>query len=223
MKRLLPLLVLLLASALRANEIVVSAAASTRDALTAVARAYEARTHDRVLLNFGGSNEMVRQIRAGAPVDIFLAADERSMRQVSPRGRTLLTNRLAIVAARAIAPRDLSSLRRIAIANWRAGVPAGVYWQRYLGPRWHALEPKLIPSLDVRAALAAYDGGAVDAALVYATDAAMSKRAHATFVVRDGPPIAYPVAMIRATPAAARFLSYLFSADARRVFERYGF
>ena len=224
MRSFLPLL-LLLALPLHADDVVVSAAASTRDALTEIAKSYEAKTRDHVLLNFGGSNEMARQILAGAKVDVFLSADEATMKRIGATGRPLLSNRLAILTATPIGnAQALRRFRRIAIANWRAGVPAGVSARAYFTSinEWPALEPHLIPTADVRAALAAYDSGGVDAAIVYRTDARLSKRKHFALEV-EGVPIVYPAAVLRSSAASKRFFAYLFSPDARRVFDRYGF
>lgn len=224
MKAFLPLL-LLLALPLRAEEIVVSAAASTREALSDVAHAYEAKTHDRVLLNFGGSNEMARQIVAGAKVDVFVAADVATMKRTGRDGRPLLSNRLALVTSKPIPDiRALTRFRRIAIANWRADVPAGVIAAQYLRSMkaWDDIKDQLVPTVDVRAALAAYDSGAVDAAIVYVTDARIAKRKHATLQIEDTG-IVYPAAIIRDSPAAKRFFAFLFSDDATRIFMRYRF
>jgi len=203
----------------------VSAAASTRDALTEVARAYEAKTHDRVLLNFGGSNEMARQIVAGAKVDVFIAADVETMKRTGRDGRALLSNRLAIVSASPISNvSQLKRFRRVAIANWRAGVPAGVYARSYLMTinAWRDVETRAIPTVDVRAALAAFDSGAADAAIVYRTDERLAKRRHATLAL-DATSIVYPAAVIRKSAVAQRFFDFLFSDGATRIFTRYGF
>ena len=50
-----------------AEEVVVFAAASLTDALAEIARGFEAPTGHRVVSSFGGSNDLARQIRAGAP------------------------------------------------------------------------------------------------------------------------------------------------------------
>src|SRR5258708_23647774 len=65
----------------RLKPITVSAAVSLTDALTAVAEAY-ARTGGTVRFNFGASNMLARQIVSGAPVDLFISADEAHMRLV---------------------------------------------------------------------------------------------------------------------------------------------
>ena len=119
---------------------------------------------------------------------------------------------------------QLKRFRRVAIANWRAGVPAGVYARSYLMTMnaWRDVETRAIPTVDVRAALAAFDSGAVDAAIVYRTDERLAKRRHATLAL-DATSIVYPAAVIRKSAVAQRFFDFLFSDEATRIFTRYGF
>ena len=109
-------------------------------------------------------------------------------------------------------------------------MPAGIYTKEYLTRLglWQKLEPKIVPTENVRAALAAVESGNVDAGFVYKTDANISSkvRVAVTVAVEQGPPIRYPVALIKEAKdksAAAKFLTYLQSANARKTFERYGF
>jgi molybdate transport system substrate-binding protein len=223
--------------------VLVSAAASLTDAMTTIAADYGRATGVTVQLNVGPSSGLARQIVNGAPVDVFLSADEAQMdvveraHLVAPGTRVdLLSNQLVVIApadgARPLASiRDLTkpAYRRIAAAN-PVAVPAGVYARRYLEAQhlWTAIEPKIVPTLDVRAALGAVDGGDVDAGFVYRTDAAMAR--HATIVwsipIGDGPRITYPAAVISRAPnpdGARRLLAYLGGPQARAVFERFGF
>jgi molybdate transport system substrate-binding protein len=211
------LFALLAASCSRGAALNVSAAASLRDALTEVAAAYEARTGKHVALNFGGSNVLAQQIRAGAPVDLFIAADQPTMDAVSSLvdlRRDLLANRLLILG-------DLHSAKRVAIGD-PAAVPAGLYAREYLqrAGLWSEVVPKIVPCENVRAALAAYDGGNADAAIVYVTDAPGRRG-----VVVDAD-IRYPAAVVKNSPhaeEARRFLAFLESAQAKAIFMRYGF
>src|SRR5690242_11646284 len=66
-----------------AGDLLVSAAASLTDALGDIARAYEQETRTHVALNFGASSSLARQIVGGAPVDLFLSADEAQMDAVA--------------------------------------------------------------------------------------------------------------------------------------------
>jgi molybdate transport system substrate-binding protein len=206
---------LLLASSVHADEIDVAAAASLQDALHALAPLYEGKTHDKIVYNFGGSNALARQIRAGAPVDVFFSADEAQMDSVAVTDRhDILGNRLLILG-------NLKTARRVALAN-PAAVPAGVYAKAYLESigLWRAIESKVIPTENVRAALAAFEGGNVDAAIVYVTDA---PKLRGQIVDWD---IHYPAAVVRGArheAAARRFVAFLQSAEATAVFKRFGF
>ena len=226
-----------------AAPITVSAAVSLTDVLTAVAAEYGKEGRGSVRFNFGASNILARQIADGAPVDVFISADEAQMDAVGglhllldDSRIDLLRNQLAIVVP-SDRPRTMSSVReltgpafrRIAIGD-PAGVPAGVYAKQYLEQLdlWPALEPKMVPTTSVRAALAAVESGAADAAIVYRTDARIALKASVAYVVPidRGPRIVYPAAILRASNAAAesrRFLDFLRGAVAARTFERFGF
>jgi molybdate transport system substrate-binding protein len=224
------------------KRITVSAAVSLTDALGEVADAYS-RTGRGARFNFGASNVLARQIVSGAPVDVFISADEAQMDVVAAAGLLkdgtrvpLLRNQLA-VAVPSDRPRTFTrfgeiadpAFKRIAIGD-PAGVPAGVYAKAYLQKEglWPALEPRIVPTGSVRAALAAVEAGAADAAIVYRTDVRISPKATIAWLVSaaDGPRIVYPGAIIKTTTAAdeaQRFLDFLRSDVAVRIFERYGF
>ena len=223
--------------------ITVSAAVSLTDALAAVAKIYTPAFGGPVRFNFGASNVLARQIVNGAPVDLFISADDRQMDVVARAGLLqdgsridLLTNQLAVVVP-GDRPETLTSVRALTDPRFRriaigdpAAVPAGVYAKQYLEREglWEALEPRLVPSVSVRAALGAVESGAVDAAIVYRTDARLSTRASVAWVVprERGPNIVYPGAVVRtaAHPEdARRFLDFLRGASAAPVFERFGF
>jgi molybdate transport system substrate-binding protein len=226
-----------------ARPITVSAAVSLTDALTAVAEQYGREGRGSVRFNFGASNVLARQIVNGAPVDLFISADEAQMdvlaaaHLLADGSRVdLLRNQLAVVVP-SDRPRTLSGLgeltgpsfRRIAIGDPQA-VPAGVYAKALLEQLdlWAALQPRLVPTTSVRAALAAVEAGAADAGIVYRTDARVALKATVAYVVpaERGPRIVYPAAMVKASPAPGegkRFLDFLRGATAARIFERFGF
>jgi molybdate transport system substrate-binding protein len=224
-----------------AGEITVSAAASLTDVLQQVARMYEQRTGVRVVLNFGASNTLARQIKAGARVDVFISADEAQMDAVSAQTvpgsrRDVLSNQLAIAVPddrpHAFASaRDLTApaIRRIAIGD-PAAVPAGVYARTYLEHLgiWGAVAARMVPVGSVRLALAAVETGAADAAIVYRTDIGTARHAREAFVVplEAGPRIRYPAAAVRGgsnPDGAQRFLTFLDGPEAAAIFTRAGF
>ena len=216
------------------------AAASLTDSLEEIIDLFKA-SHPgvRVVPQFGASNDLARQVLAGAPAHLFFSADERQMDRAVAGGsieegsrRDVLSNQLVIVAGRAAgnpirSPGDLERGGRIALADPEA-VPAGVYARQYLEKLglWDGVRAQVVPTLDVRAALAAVASGNVDAGFVYSTDAILEPRVRVAFEVpRDeGPRIAYPLALVRGAGEEAQALyRFLISPEATAVFERYGF
>jgi len=228
---------------LPAAEIVVFAAASLADSLKEIGAAYEKQTGDKVVLNFGASSFLARQIEEGAPADIFFSADEARMDALDRKGlvaketrTSRLSNSLVIVVAADSAltiksAKDLTEpkVKRIALADPKT-VPAGIYARAYLeqAKLWPGLESKVVATDNVRAALAAVESGNVEAGMVYKTDAGISKlvKIACEIPASETPAISYPMAMLkeaRNPDGAKRLLKYLESDEAGRVFEKFGF
>lgn len=226
------------------DEIVVYAAVSLRDALAEIAPLCEPAAGARIVFNLGASNELARQIVAANQADVFVSADEAWMDRVAAAGlvdpatrRDLVSNRLVVIvpadsrlaidgaAALGRAPLDWLSL-----ANPEA-VPAGKYAKAWLQKSgvWAKLSDRILPAADARAALAAVESGGAAAGIVYATDAAISKKVRVVYRVSEdesGARIAYPIAAMRDRPLAAKakLVVDCFAGDAARaVFERRGF
>jgi molybdate transport system substrate-binding protein len=223
--------------------VLVFAAASLTDALKEIAASWEIAGGESVVFNFAASSLLARQIREGAPADLFLSADEAQMDGLERAGlvvpgtrRSVLSNTLVAVvpkdsALRIASARDLAGpgVERLALAE-PTSVPAGVYSKKFFERVgiWDALAPKVVPTENARATLAAVESGNVDAGIVYRTDAAISKHVRIAFEIPAamGPAISYPFALVKGAPReteARRFLAYLGSPAARAVFVRYGF
>jgi molybdate transport system substrate-binding protein len=227
----------------RAEEILISAAASLTDVLKEISAAYESKSKHKVNLNFGASSALARQIEEGAPVDLFFSADVAQLDNLDKKGRlepgtwkNLLSNQLVIIVPAdsklAIAsPKDLlkAEVKRIALAE-PSSVPVGVYTSRYLEGEglWDKVRAKVVPVLDVRATLASVESGNVDAGFVYKTDAAISKTVKIVYEVpvEKGPKITYPVAIVKESKkkAAARdFMNFVLSPIGKEAFKKHGF
>ena len=80
---------------------------------------------------------------------------------------------------------------------------------------------------DVRAALMMVERGEVPLGLVYSTDAAVSGKVRVVgvFPEETHSPIVYPAAIVanHREPAVERFMAFLQSPDAMKIFKRYGF
>ena len=241
-KILIALLSSLCALKLHAAQVTVFAAASLTDSLKQVAADYEKSSGDKIVFNFAASGTLSRQIEAGAPADIFFAADETKADALEKKGllvsgtrKSLLGNSLVIVtptdAAMIHSPADLTNaaIQHLAIGEVKT-VPCGTYAKAYLEKLslWPAVETKVIPCESVRAVLAAVESGNVDAGFVYKTDAAISKKVKVAYEVpaADAPKISYPLALIKDSPqpeAAKKFIVYLDSDAATAVFKQFGF
>jgi molybdate transport system substrate-binding protein len=233
---------LVLASSVRAAQVNVFAAASLTDALKQIAVGYEKSSGDHIAFNFAASGPLARQIEAGAPADVFISADEARADELAGKGllvagsrRSLLGNQLVIVTlpdnTTIHTPSDLtnSAVKRIALGDPKS-VPCGTYSRQYFDGLgiWPLVAAKVIPCENVRSVLATVETGDVDAGIVYKTDAAVSKKVKVVYEVpvADGPKITYPVALVSGSSqaeAARKFLAYLSTPGAEKIFRDAGF
>ncbi len=225
-----------------ADDLVVSAAASLSNAFGEIGKTYEAQhpgTH--VVLNFGASDVLLKQIEQGAPADVFASADEVTMDRAASSGRIdkqtrkdFAANSLVLVvpvgsaAPAALADLNQPSYKRIAIGN-PDSVPAGRYAKEALvqAGLWDTLQAKLVDAQNVRQALDYVARGEAEAGFVYATDAAtQAQKVHVAMRVPTATPVRYPVAVIAASTQksmAQDFVQFLFSASGQAVLAHYGF
>jgi molybdate transport system substrate-binding protein len=231
------------ASAVAELPVRIFAAASLTEALSAVAVDWHERGHPLPQLVFGGTAILARQVKAGAPVDVFAAADARWMdeltrdRRLLPGTRVdLLGNSLVLVAPKgrsfavALEPRfDFARALKGKLCMGEPGVvPVGTYGRQVLQNLgwWESLQGRIVGTEDVRSALAFVARGECAAGIVYATDAAASKQIDviARIPVALHSAIVYPFAVVQgAAPAATDFLAYARSEAAAAIFRRHGF
>ena len=217
------------------------AAASTIDALDEAIAEFTGTTGIEVRASYGPTSTLSRQVTAGAPADLLLSAstywaDYVAERQPVAAIRSIAGNRLVVVAAVGSAlgaPDDLETLAadprfgRIAIADAEA-VPAGIYAREALESLgfWSSIEPRLLPTLDVRAALALAANAEADAAFVYASDAAASDAVEIIAAIDSSThsPIEYPLLLLHEeNTEAAELFRFLSSERGRRHFLNRGF
>ncbi|MFC3085626.1 molybdate ABC transporter substrate-binding protein [Tabrizicola soli] len=239
----LALFALLLSAHAAAAEVTVFAAASLKTALDEIAADYTAETGTPVTLSYGGSSTLARQIAEGAPADVFLSASTAWMDDLADKAliqpdsrRDLLGNRLILVGPPDAAPvtidktLDLAALLaggKLAMAMVDS-VPAGQYGKEALESLglWAAVEPGVVQSENVRAALQLVALGEAPYGIVYASDAVAEPGVSlvGTFPEDSHQPITYPGALtLTASPEAADFLDHLASPEAAGVFSANGF
>lgn len=225
------------------SELLVSAAASLKEALQVIEQDYrQENTGVKVTFNFGSSGTLQRQIEQGAPVDIFISAAQKQMNELEEQGfilsetrQDLLRNEIAVIAAQDNdAVSGLEDLTGDAVSTIAVGipetVPAGQYTKEALIKLqlWQTLEEKLVMAKDVKQVLTYVETGNADVGFVYLSDAVKSSRIKIIEVLPANlhEPIIYPAAIVRDAPnkeAARAFLAYLNSQQAGEVFAEYGF
>ena len=226
-----------------APPLTVFAAASLKTALDEIDARVVGPTGHRLRLTYAGTPALARQIEAGAPADVFIAADDQWMDYLQAAGRidgasrvTLVGNSLVLIAPateRGDVPLDVAGLDRalgpgrLAVADPDT-VPAGRYARQaleHLG-LWHAVRGRLAPHENVRAALALVARGEAPLGIVYASDAVDERRVAvvARLPADSHAPVRYPAAVVAgASSRAPEVLRLLASEPAQAIFMRHGF
>ena len=236
-------LVALLQGAVRAEESVkISVPASMTDVMKELAGQFAASGQQaQIIPNFGPSGALAKQIVEGAPVDLFISANQKWMtylrdeKRIDPVSEKILaTNTLVFVGKKnpgVTKLADVVQLKQIAIGSPKS-VPAGEYAAQALGKAgvYQQLEAgqQLIMAKDVRQALTYAERGEADGAFVYQTDARLASEAVTLFTVPQElyDRITYPVALTldgAGNAGAKAFYAYLLSPDAAVLLKKYGF
>jgi len=226
-----------------ANELIVSAAASLKDAFNEIAAVAKQKTGLTVRFNLGASGALQRQIESGVPADVFASAGAKQMDELAAKGLIVATTRkdfarntlVLIVPEDSLAVASFADLsrpeiKRIAVGNPRT-VPAGQYTVQTLTTLrlLPQLESKFVFAEDVRQVLDYVARSEVDAGIVYVSDvrsAGSKVRVAAQAPDDTHDPISYPIAQIKDSrqPAAAqKFIDLVLSAEGQKILAKYGF
>ena len=185
-----------------------------------------------VTFSFAGSQQLVAQVEAGAPVDVVATADPDAMDRLARAGlvdppRTFAANRLAIAVGHGNPERvqALADLARdglnVVLAD--PAVPAGRYARQALERAGVRVRPVSL-ELDVKAVARTVAAGETDAGIVYATYVT----AGSSVPIPDASNVVatYPVAVVRASvnrPAAEAFVDRLLGQAGRDALTARGF
>ncbi|HVL59479.1 MAG TPA: molybdate ABC transporter substrate-binding protein [Burkholderiaceae bacterium] len=226
---------------------VIAAASDLKFALDEIADQFSARTGQRVRISYGSSGNFFRQIQQGAPFELFLSADEAFVFELARSGHAIddgiqyAIGRIVLFSPRGspVAPDaqmdDLRAaigdgrLKRFAIAN-PEHAPYGRAAREALQHRqlWDAVAPMLVLGENVSQAAQFAASGSAQAG-IFALSLALAPAfagagQHVLIPEQWHEPLRQRMALTRrATPTARAFYDHLGSADARRVFVRYGF
>lgn len=230
----------------QAADVTVFAAASTTNALNEIGELFKAKTGTGMRASYASSSTLAKQVEQGAPADVFLSADLQWVDYLDGKKLIIHDSRINLLGnvLVLIAPSD-SKLTPVKVekttnllpllgdGRLSTGdpdhVPVGIYARQAFQAmgQWTAIQTRLARAESVRAALALVERGEAPLGVVYATDAAVSKKVKVlgTFDESLHDQVIYPAALISGhdTPEAKAFLAYLGSAEAKGVFAKYGF
>jgi molybdate transport system substrate-binding protein len=225
-----------------AEPVLVAAAADLSLAFEDLGRTFEQRTGSKVSFTFGSTGVLAKQLRAGAPYDVFAAANVSFVDQVIQAGACdgdskvpYARGRIAVWTKQGALPppaslAELAEPRfvRIAIAN-PEHAPYGQAAREALQERgiWNAVEHKLVFGENVRQTLQFAASGNVEAAVVALALVVHDRNNHWLLIDESlHQPIDQALVVCRhgknrqAGDAFARFVN---SAPGRAVMQRYGF
>jgi molybdate transport system substrate-binding protein len=224
--------------------ILVAAAASLRNTFEQeLIPRFQARyPHITVEGTYDSSGKLQTQIEQGLEADVFMSAATTQMNNLVKGGhiaedsvRPLLENKIVLIKAAGVSTpvRDFQSITAaslIALGD-PASVPAGQYAQEIftsLG-NWELVKAKASLGTNVTEVLNWVGEAGAEVGVVYATDAASTKKVE---LIAEAPagslnsPVIYPVGMTAASghrEEALLFISFLASEEALGVFRDYGF
>ncbi len=220
--------------------LLVFTAASAAAVLEDAAADYMALNDVAIVIVPASSSVLARQIVNGAPANLYISANPGWMDYLQDNALVMETDRFPIFSNSLVVvvpanadfdPGEPLATRlskgRIAICQ-PEHVPCGVYARQALGNLglWESIEPRIVAAANARTTLAWAERGEVDAAIVYATDGAASKK---TIVANAIPPashesIEYQGAIIgKNTPEISGFVDFLRSSEAAETFLAAGF
>lgn len=221
------------------DTLTVFAAADLAHTLEELGPAYTRRTGTVVLPVLGASGQLATQIERGAPADLFFSANTGFIdrliagghllggtRTVYARGRIVLAWPRGAPPLRGLGDLLAPAVKRIAIAHPETA-PYGMAARQALVAQglWERVEAKLVIGENVRQALQYVQTGAVDAAIVAQSVAAVPEVGSMLLPEALHAPIDQGAAVVARSPRqrqAAGFLAFV-TGEGWPVMERRGF
>lgn len=223
--------------------VVVYNAASTTDLINDIANLFTTETGIKVNTNPAASGTLAKQLEQGAEADLYISASKKWITYVNnleltTESSVFVTNSLALITPvdSLIKPFEITNeidlpflfSGRISIGD-PGFVPAGAYGKdalKYYG--WYSeLEDRLLPAVNVRAALSVVELGEADLGIVYSSDAKKSEKVRivSIFPGESHTPIEYYCAIIKGSSVGGElFYKFLLeNEDVMKLYNKYGF
>ncbi|NNH35276.1 molybdate ABC transporter substrate-binding protein [Acinetobacter sp. NIPH 2377] len=234
-------------SSAHAGTVKVYAAASLSNAMTDIAKIYQAQhPQTKIVPVFAASSALAKQVQAGASSDLFFSADQDWMNYLVQKNvidlnlvTPLLFNQLVVISPESLniafkARLDFNfaqSFKGHLCTGQMESVPVGKYAkQSLIQLNWfNSLKGRMVGTDDVRSALAFVERGECEVGIVYKTDALISQKIKiiGTFPANSHSLIVYPLALTKQgakNKEAVQFEQFIKSSQrAKTIFQKYGF
>lgn len=224
-------------------ELLISTAPSLKGSFEEIKGLYSAKNAQvSLVFNYGPSGSLQNQIEQGAATDIFISQGKPQMDALEQKGLikkdsrvNLLGDELVLIVAKNNTSinsfEDLTKpeVKKIGIGE-AASVPAAKTAKETLETLklWDTLQPKLVMGKDLMQVLTYVETGNAEAGFVWDTIAVTSDKVKivATAPANSHKPVVLPAAVVAASKNSAeavKFMEYLQSAEAMKIFEKNGF
>lgn len=224
------------------KEILISAAASLKEAMEEIKEDYEKDNNVTLTFNFGASGSLQKQIEEGAPADIFISAGEKQFKALEEGGfleenskSNIAKNNLVLIVNKDHENeikdlKDLDNLKGYIAIGETGSVPAGQYAMEALTyyDKWTSIQEKIVYAKDVKQVVSYVESGEAVCGIVYGSDAMQIKNSviALSFDKESHKEIVYPGGVIKESKVkeeASVFLKYLTEGHGSKVLKKYGF
>lgn len=224
-------------------ELLISTAPSLKGSFDEIKGLYTAKNPQvKLKFNYGPSGSLQNQIEQGAAADIFISQGTPQMDALEKKGLikkdsriNLLGDELVLIVnknnttIKSFADLAKPEVKKIGIGEAKS-VPAAKTTKETLDTLklWDTLQPKLVMGKDLMQVMAYVETGNAEAGFVWDTIAITSDKVKiaASAPANSHSPVVLPAAIVAASKnsdAAAKFLEYLQSDEAMKIFNRNGF
>jgi molybdate transport system substrate-binding protein len=195
----------------------------------------------QVKATYDSSGKLQTQIEQGADIDVFMSAAMKQMNALDEKGLVtkdsivqLLENKIVLIVpennTKEISKfEDILMADKIAVGD-PASVPAGQYAKEALVNLniWEEVSKKASLGTNVTEVLNWVAEGSAEAGIVYSTDAASTEKVKVVAEAPEGSvsKVIYPVGIVKASKdeaSAKKFIEFLQTDEAKKVFESFGF
>ncbi|RTL63910.1 MAG: molybdate ABC transporter substrate-binding protein [Pseudonocardiaceae bacterium] len=201
-------------AAAQPKTLTVLAAASLTETFNAMKAQFETDNPGvTVRISYGGSSDLASQIVNGAPVDVFAAASDATMKTVTDKSLTaapptIFATNVLQIATQPGNPKGIASFADLAKPDLKVvvcapQVPCGAAEQKIETATGVKLTP-VSQETDVKSVLGKVSSGNADAGLVYVTDVTAAKGSvqGVTFPEAQQAVTNYPIAVVKNAPQA---------------------